>query len=197
MRKRAAWFVWYISSLYWQASTSSGRARRCSPINGLAAHITVVFLHREIKNSILNRQPWDVMHNTCSKSIETLHCLLNCCFQHEPRLSSSIYFCFRRELQEISGRRIPFLSLKHVKIKKITWSADPNQWPDFFFHPLPKLLMEVALCLDIFGQLLCSTSPTKTLRLKTDLLCLSLDVLIILCVSSVWQIKLNWQLISF
>jgi len=145
MRKRDAWFVWYISSLYWQASTSSGRARRCSPINGLAAHITVVFLHRQIKNSILNRQPWDVMHNTCSKSIETLHCLLNCCFQHEPRLSSSIYFCFRRELQEISGRRIPFLSLKHVKIKKVTWSADPNQWPDFFFHPLPKLLMEVML----------------------------------------------------
>jgi len=126
MRKRAAWFVWYISSLYWQASTSSGRARRCSPINGLAAHITVVFLHREIKNSILNRQPWDVMHNTCSKSIETLHCLLNCCFQHEPRLSSSIYFCFRRELQEISGRRI-----HSIPVFKTCQNKESNlkRWP--------------------------------------------------------------------
>jgi len=68
MRKRAAWFVCHISSLYWQTRASCRRAGRRRPINGLAAHVTIVFLHRQIKNSILNRKPRDVVNNACSDS---------------------------------------------------------------------------------------------------------------------------------
>jgi len=62
MRKRAAGFVWYIGSAH--RKTSAGRRCACRSIHRLAAQITVVFLHRQIKNSVLNGQPWNVVYNT-------------------------------------------------------------------------------------------------------------------------------------
>jgi len=82
MRKRAAGFVLYVSSPYRKTGAGSRRAWR--QITRLAAQTTVVFLHWEIKNFVLNRQPRDVMHNTCQQHTitdinnTTLHIHVSC-----------------------------------------------------------------------------------------------------------------------
>ena len=77
MRQRAARLVWYIRSAYRKTSTCRRRARRT--INRLSAQTTVVFLHRQIKNSVLNRKPRDMVHNTWTAKRNHI------CMQHTTR----------------------------------------------------------------------------------------------------------------